>query len=488
MEKQSSIKQNITDLQNKIVNQALVVFSILGLVNQPLVILRALNFGFNPSTIIQITIACFLFILTFYRKKISLTSKITSLIIIILVVFISGLFSYGFLTSSKIYIVAIGIFVSFIVPFKQTLVATILYIFCFLLFAFLYTSGYLLYTFDVNKYVNSPISWIIDSSILVFTTLGLIYVGYNFRKVILDNYVQIEAQNIELINHRENLEKLVKERTEELETVNEELKSTNEELFKKNRIINDQNVELKTTLEHLKETQLQLMQSEKMASLGILTAGVAHEINNPLNFIVGGINGLENYLIKPENYSPEKITTLLGSIKIGVERTSAIVQSLNQFSRNNDSFEESYDIHTILESCLLMLNNKTKHRIEIVKDYFTETIPMIGNVSKIHQVFINILNNSIQSIDNEGSINIRTCKIEQNVIIEITDTGCGISTENISKITDPFFTTKDPGKGTGLGLSITYKIIQEHSGIIEFQSEINKGTIVKVTLPILKNL
>jgi signal transduction histidine kinase len=312
-------------------------------------------------------------------------------------------------------------------------------------------------------------------------------VGYNFRKVILDNYIQIEAQNIELINHRENLEKLVKERTEELETVNEELKSTNEELFEKNRIISDQNVELKTTLEHLKETQLQLMQSEKMASLGILTAGVAHEINNPLNFIVGGINGLENYLIKPENYSPEKIATLLGSIKIGVERTSAIVQSLNQFSRNNDSFQESYDIHTILESCLLMLNNKTKHRIEIVKDYFTETIPMIGNVGKLHQVFINILNNSIQSIDNEGSINIRTRKIEQNVIIEITDTGCGISTENISKITDPFFTTKDPGKGTGLGLSITYKIIQEHSGIIEFQSEINKGTIVKVTLPILEN-
>jgi signal transduction histidine kinase len=134
----------------------------------------------------------------------------------------------------------------------------------------------------------------------------------------------------------------------------------------------------------------------------------------------------------------------------------------------------------------MFLNSKTKNRIEIKKEYLSETITLTGNISELHQIFINILNNSIQAIESEGIISIKTQKIMDNMIIEISDTGCGIDEENILKITDPFFTTKDPGKGTGLGVSIAYKIIQEHNGKLEFQSEVNKGTIVKITFPINK--
>ena len=109
---------------------------------------------------------------------------------------------------------------------------------------------------------------------------------------------------------------------------------------------------------------------------------------------------------------------------------------------------------------------------------------MLGNIGELHQMFISILNNSIQAIENEGVISIKTQKFKENIVIDISDTGSGISEENISKITDPFFTTKDPGKGTGLGLSIVYRIIQDHKGNLEFQSKVNKGTIVKITLPI----
>ena len=144
---------------------------------------------------------------------------------------------------------------------------------------------------------------------------------------------------------------------------------------------------------------------------------------------------------------------------------------------------ESYDIHSILENCLVMLHNKTMYRIGIRKDYFTESVYMVGNVGKLHQVFINILYNAVQAIENEGIVTIKTHKNDDSIVIEIIDTGCGISSENISKITDPFYTTKAPGIGTGLGLSITYSIVKEHKGNIEFQSIVNEGTTVKITLP-----
>jgi signal transduction histidine kinase len=131
-----------------------------------------------------------------------------------------------------------------------------------------------------------------------------------------------------------------------------------------------------------------------------------------------------------------------------------------------------------------MLNNQIKDKVEVRKSFSNEKINVLGNAGKIHQVFINILLNSIQAIATKGTILIKTYKQEKNIIIEISDTGCGISKENLLKVTDPFFTTKDPGKGTGLGLSISYNIIQDHKGKLEFESEIDKGTIVKISLPI----
>jgi len=130
----------------------------------------------------------------------------------------------------------------------------------------------------------------------------------------------------------------------------------------------------------------------------------------------------------------------------------------------------------------LYLNNQLKDRIE-VKKCFTNEAKVFGNVGKLHQVFINILSNSIQAIEKDGEISITTYKQKNNIIIETSDTGVGISNINLTKITDPFYTTKDPGKGTGLGLSIAYSIIKDHSGTIEFQSLLNEGTIVKITLP-----
>ena len=307
-----------------------------------------------------------------------------------------------------------------------------------------------------------------------------------FTAIITSLYlIQYKVQK-QLKEHKNNLEHTVKERTEELETSNEELKSLNDELFEKSEIITNQNSELTTTLQHLKETQSHLVQAEKMVSLGILTAGVAHEINNPLNFIMGGYSGLENYFEDNETQAKE-VKVFLSSIKTGISRATKIVKGLNQFSRTNDTFNDECDVHSIINNCLLMLQNQLKNKIKVSTKFDIKQSTVPGNEGKLHQVFINVLANSIQSISNQGSITVNTQIKEQNFIIKISDTGSGINKKHLSKITDPFFTTKDPGKGTGLGLSITYSIIKEHKGNLEFQSELDKGTTVIITLP-LKNL
>ena len=288
----------------------------------------------------------------------------------------------------------------------------------------------------------------------------------------------------ELLNHKYNLENLVNDKTKELDAAIEELQSTNEELYEKNELINNQNNELKATLDHLKETQSQLIQSEKMASLGVLTAGVAHEINNPLNFISGAYSGLEDYFKCNGEILNKKISLYLTSINTALERITSIVTGLNYFSRETGSMDETCDIHSIIDNCLVMLNNQIKHRIKIVKNYSDSHIIINGNVGKLHQVFLNILSNATQAIQKEGSIEITTINEDKSITVTITDNGHGIKQEDLSKIIDPFYTTKEPGKGTGLGLAICYSIIKEHKGKLEFESEINKGTTALVTLPV----
>ncbi len=250
-----------------------------------------------------------------------------------------------------------------------------------------------------------------------------------------------------------------------------------------NDIIKKQKEKIEQTLEKLKATQSQLIQNEKMASLGILTAGVAHEINNPLNYIMGGYAGIEKYYSGNKEIEEKQIPALMNSIKNGLERVSNIVSGLNQFSRDNENLNERCDIHPILDNCLVMLHNQFKHRINITKNYSNAPLIINGNVGKLHQVFINIISNSIQAIKDKGEIYVKTKINVNNAFIEISDTGCGIKKEDIKKICDPFFTTKNPGEGTGLGMSISYSIIKDHKGSIKYESEVDKGTKVIITLP-----
>jgi signal transduction histidine kinase len=239
---------------------------------------------------------------------------------------------------------------------------------------------------------------------------------------------------------------------------------------------------LSTSMSELKEATQKLVQSEKMASLGLLAAGVAHEINNPLNFIKGGIEGLANEL-KEAKIATANSNEFISHIHEGVNRTSVIVNSLGNFSRKSDDMQEHCDIHMILENCLVMLQHRLKFKVEIVRNFHNDKIILIGNEGKLHQAFINFFVNSEQAMDGNGTIWLAT-KILSDGGLEVTisDNGKGISHAYIERLSEPFFTTKVGGSGVGLGLTITYQIIEDHKGKIEVTSATGTKSGTKFTI------
>jgi signal transduction histidine kinase len=318
----------------------------------------------------------------------------------------------------------------------------------------------------------------------------------------------------DLLYETQNQHEEIQQTAEELYANNEVLAQTNDLLDLSLKKEQQAKEELSQHIKELKKTQSQLVHAEKMSSLGQLTAGVAHEINNPINFVSVGINALEknlNYLyqvvdqydqIKSKDdfeiteqrimtlkekveYADlkESLFSLVKSIQIGAGRTADIVKGLRNFSRLDNDEKILANIHHGLDSTLLILHNKTTDRIEIIKQY-DPSLPLIEcNLGQLNQVFMNLLVNAIQAIEGPGTILVSTKDVDKFVEIKIKDSGSGMSEEVRSKIFEPFFTTKAIGKGTGLGLSISYGIIEKHNGTIAVESEPGKGTAFKIILP-----
>ena len=285
--------------------------------------------------------------------------------------------------------------------------------------------------------------------------------------------------------------------------------------------------ELEKTNQEVKEMQIQLVQSDKLASIGQLAAGVAHEINNPLGFVANNFETLENYIKKINkllemydelireieaskkmelldkagaiketrnaakiDFILEYIPVLFGDSKEGLERISKIVESLRDFSRIDQPGNlDKYDLNDGIETALIVTKNQIKYDADI-KVELSEVPPILCNPGKINQVLLNILLNAAQAIeaqerDDKGTITIRTYPTDDEVVCEISDDGYGISSDTLSKIFDPFFTTKPVGEGTGLGLSVSYDIIvSKHKGKLLVDSTVGEGTKFTIKLPI----
>jgi len=273
--------------------------------------------------------------------------------------------------------------------------------------------------------------------------------------------------------------------------------------------------EQRILIKKLEEAHNQLLQSEKLASIGQLAAGVAHEINNPIGFVSSNLGTLKNYaddllrvidayrsgehLLACDpglaarleevrrkvdlDYLREDVVSLIAESIEGTTRVRRIVQDLRDFSRVDSVEWQSADLHAGLESTLNMVWNEIKYKADVVREF--GVLPMVEcRPGQLNQVFMNMLVNAAQSINGTGVITLRSGCVDDHVWISISDTGQGIPQDLLTRIFDPFFTTKPVGKGTGLGLSVSYGIVSKHGGRIDVESEPGKGSTFTVWLPI----
>ncbi len=299
-----------------------------------------------------------------------------------------------------------------------------------------------------------------------------------------------------------------------------ERKQLEEQLVAQYEHVSGINAQLIESNKRLEQAQLQLLQSEKMAAIGLLAAGVAHEINNPIGYVNSNLGTLKKYLadifvvldkyaeaealwgadhpLSQElgqlraktrlGYVREDANSLIAESQQGLERVKDIVLDLRDFSHSGSEDQWVWaDVHHGLESTLNMVRNELKYKCEVVKEY--GTLPKIYCLpSQLNQVFMNLLVNAAQAIEVRGRITIRTGQEGDQVWVEVIDTGTGIPPENIPRLFDPFFTTKPVGKGTGLGLAVSFKIVEKHRGRIEVQSEAGQGTTFRVILPVQSDI
>lgn len=376
------------------------------------------------------------------------------------------------------------------------------------------------------------IAWLlllVSFSILILRNLSIIpYNNFTTYVIYLGSGIEVALLSIALADKINSLRK------EKEQSQAEALKASleNEKLVRDQNVmlerkvaertveLQSSNTNLSTALQDLKDTQIQLVEAEKMASLGQLTAGIAHEINNPINFVKSNIKPLQldiNDLLEvideydklhtldsnamadqleavqqlkkqiDIDYVKSEIENLVKGIKDGAERTAEIVLGLRNFSRLDESEIKRVNIHEGIDSTLVILKNSIPENISIKKDFQAN-----GNIEclpgKLNQVFMNILNNGIQAIkekkepNEQEYLSISTRDVGDQIEIRIGDTGIGMTEEVRHKIFDPFFTTKDVGEGTGLGLSIVFKIIQRHEGKIDVISSKGNGSEFIITL------
>jgi len=377
------------------------------------------------------------------------------------------------------------------------------------------------------------ISWsILFISILLFVFTNIGVLPYNLftsqillygsaLQVILLSIAQADKYNILKLEEQKAQEKALSIANLNERIIREQNVVLEEKVNLRTVELSNTNIQLNDALISLKDAQMQLIEKEKMSSLGQLTAGIAHEINNPINFVTGNIKPLKrdvlmvidllnNFedvakssltveektaklkMLKLDldfDYLNEEINFLLKGIEEGASRTAEIVKGLKIFSRTDEFETKIANVNDGLNSTLVLLNNLISTKIKVIKEFDNENAVIEHFPGKLNQVFMNILSNSIFAINQKwvnetgGVINIKTENIDGRFVISFTDNGIGMSEDVLNRIYEPFYTTKPVGAGTGLGMSIVYKTIELHKGKITIDSKLNQGTTIKIEIP-----
>jgi len=334
---------------------------------------------------------------------------------------------------------------------------------------------------------------------------------FGVLSVTADEPGRFDQGDVDLLTAVANHVALAIDKAESFQTIEDLSRSLEDKVRVRTEQLRATNEELRTAYRDLQATQLQLVQREKMASVGQLVAGVAHELNNPIGFISSNVATLADFVQRlrgmlesyeaaalPEadrsrlearrselkvDYALKYLDAMISGIREGADRTRKIVGDLRVFARTSDDVWQPVDLHEELDSSLTLLNHLLKDRIAVIRRY-----GLLGPVecvrSQIDQVFLNVLANAAQAIPGPGTITIETRREGSTAVIDIADTGPGIPPDTLRRIFDPFFTTKPVGEGTGLGLSISYEIVTKHGGEIRAHSPSAGGAVFTIRLPV----
>lgn len=324
---------------------------------------------------------------------------------------------------------------------------------------------------------------------------------------------RVGEADLDLLSAVANQVALALDRAESFQTIEELSRGLEDKVRVRTEQLRTAHEELQAAYRELQATQMQLIQREKMASVGQLVAGVAHELNNPIGFVYSNVTTLEDFVRRlramleayraaplPEidrarlqaewdarkvDYALKYLDSMIQGIREGAERARKIVRDLRVFARTQDDVWQPVDIHEEIESSLTLLNHLLKDRVEVHRKY--GELPAIECIrSQMDQVFLNLLANAAQAIPGPGAITIETRQDGPTAVIGIADTGPGIPPEIMGRLFDPFFTTKPVGEGTGLGLSISYEIVKKHGGEIRAESLADGGAIFTVRIPLAR--
>lgn len=478
-------KSKLDELRASFIDTMLAVAVIIGVFATFFTILRDYPDYINSFTYARIGFLLLFSLIFFFRKKFSGNQKIPLLIFAVALQFYLSVQNLGFFSTMKLFIILGPVVMVFILPRTASIIMAGLFSVIY------FYSSWNLMT-GIKKYNNPPsilltdiYHWSTELGSTVICVVTIIIMITRFRSELSSSISEITRKNEKLKTSRKeidefnsNLEKLIDEKTIDVKNAVDDLATQNRDLKSLNSGIQKYNQEISEATAKLNLIQERVVMSDKMASLGLLTAGVCHEIKNPLNHIHGSSLILEKFL-KSEPSPPDQIK-LFDALNTGVKRIKTIIESLNQFDHTSSQSGAWVNPATVIKNCRSILEHLFNPGIEYEFETNSEMAEIQISSDLLHQVVLNILQNAVESLPEKGNIHVALLTSDQKVIIEISDNGKGIPDEIRSQVTDPFFSTKPTEMHTGLGLYHVQKLMNDIGGKLIIESEVNRGTIVRL--------
>lgn len=477
----------LEELREEFSNTVLLICFVLGMTTMLFTILRDYPDVFNSTFWVRIIILATLILFHFMRKRIHVRVKIGVITLLSILLFGLAVQRLGFFSPMKYFPLVVAILMAFL--FEQR---TIRFFTIGLMLVYYIASISLVkdpgrYAIPPESLFLNPYHWITDLSLSILcigTTLYMIQRSRSALGQSIDELKEqnesIEATKVEILRYNTGRQSIIEEKVSDLKQLVADIDRQNQELEQVNQSIVQQNERLDSANRLLKQAKEKMIVSDRMASLGLLTAGVCHEIKNPLNHFQASITILRKKLAGKS--TDEGVERLLKIIEEGSGRITEIISSLNQFDHSGSTSTEYVNVIEVVENCRSILSSRFSKGVQYEFEYEHRYVGLPINADKLHQVILNIMQNALDAMPEKGEMKVLVLATSDKLILEIADNGHGIDPEILTSVTDPFFTTKSGAEHTGLGLYHAQKLITECGGKMLIESVPGQGTIVRLVL------